>query len=107
MADLANKRAAQLREQSGFAKAGVYDPSGVGGTHVIYVLHDATNPEAYGGLPKNPSIPWTVRVWKTPLKWLGNLAIVGGLLGVFVHYLRFGPKVVPEDDAAPKQETKP
>ena len=24
------------------------------GTHVIYVLHDATNPEMYGGLPANP-----------------------------------------------------
>ena len=30
--------------------AGVYDPSGVGGTHVIYVLHDAKNPELYGRL---------------------------------------------------------
>ena len=33
------------------ANAGVYDPSGVGGTHVIYVLRDATHPEKYGGLP--------------------------------------------------------
>jgi hypothetical protein len=73
---------------------------------VIYVLHDASNPEAYGGLPKNPSVPWTVWVWKSPLKWLGNLAIVGGLLGVFAHYLRYGPKVALEDDEAPKQVTK-
>jgi len=26
--------------------------TGVGGTGVIYVLHDATQPELYGGLPK-------------------------------------------------------
>jgi formate dehydrogenase N-like protein len=26
------------------------------------------------------------------LKWLGNLAIVGGLVGVALHYMRFGPK---------------
>jgi hypothetical protein len=99
MKDLAEKRAHQLRVYSGFEKAGVYDPPGVGGTGVIYVLHDATNPEAYGGLPANPSIPWAVKLWKTPLKWLGNLAMLGGLIGVTLHYLRFGPKTVPDSKA--------
>jgi formate dehydrogenase beta subunit len=99
MKDLAEKRARQLRMYSGFDKAGVYDPPGVGGTGVIYVLHDATNPEAYGGLPAKPSIPWAVKLWKTPLKWLGNLAMVGGLIGVTLHYLRFGPKTVPDSKA--------
>ena len=42
MLELAEQRAKQLREQYGFANAGVYDPPGVGGTGVIYVLHDAT-----------------------------------------------------------------
>jgi formate dehydrogenase iron-sulfur subunit len=96
MLALAQSRAKQLVDVSGFKNAGVYDPQGVGGTHVIYVLHDKTKPEAYGGLPSNPTIPWTVRLWKSPLKWLGNLAIVGGLIGVALHYLRFGPKVVEE-----------
>jgi len=99
MKDLADKRARQLRMYSGFDKAGVYDPPGVGGTGVIYVLHDATNPEAYGGLPANPSIPWAVKLWKTPLKWLGNFAMLGGLIGVTLHYLRFGPKTVPQSKA--------
>ena len=99
MKDLAEKRAHQLRVNSGFEKAGVYDPPGVGGTGVIYVLHDATNPEAYGGLPANPSVPWAVRLWKTPLKWLGNFAMLGGLIGVTLHYLRFGPKTVPDSKA--------
>jgi len=97
MKGLGETRAKQLREQSGFAHAGVYDPAGVGGTHVLYVLHDATNPEAYGGLPRNPHVPWTVWLWKKPLKWIGNLAMAGGLIGVFVHYLRFGPKTIEED----------
>jgi len=26
----------------------------------------------------------------------GNLAMAGGLVGLFVHYLRFGPKIVEE-----------
>ncbi|HYN22559.1 MAG TPA: 4Fe-4S dicluster domain-containing protein, partial [Thermoanaerobaculia bacterium] len=100
-------RAQQLREHSGFANAGVYDPAGVGGTHVIYVLHDVTNPEAYGGLPKDPRVPWTVRLWKGPLKWLGNLAMAGGLIGLFVHYLRYGPKSVEEDREVPRHGEQP
>ena len=92
MLAIANARAQQLREHGGHPKAGVYDPEGVGGTSVIYVLHDATNPEAYGGLPSNPTVPLTVRIWKGPLKWLGNLAMIGGVVGVVMHYLRFGPK---------------
>jgi len=98
MTALAESRANQLREQSGYENAGVYDPAGVGGTSVIYVLHDASNPEAYGGLPRNPRIPLSVKLWKGPLKWLGNLAMIGGLLGVTLHYLRFGPKHVPSKE---------
>jgi formate dehydrogenase iron-sulfur subunit len=97
MTDLAQRRAAQLREKSGFKNAGVYDPSGVGGTHVIYVLHDATKPEIYGGLPANPTVPMLVRFWKSPMKWLGNLAMVGGLVGIVLHFMRFGPKRVNDD----------
>ena len=77
----------------------MYDPPGVGGTGVIYVLHDVTNPEAYGGLPKDPQIPWVVRLWKGPAKWIGNLAMVGGVVGVVLHYMRFGPKRVEEQEA--------
>jgi len=79
---LAEGRAKQLREHSNFPNAGVYDPQGVGGTGVIYVLHDATKPEIYGGLPSDPHVPWTVKLWKGPLKWLGNVAMVGGLIGL-------------------------
>jgi formate dehydrogenase beta subunit len=92
MKELAETRAEQLRDNSGFADAGVYDPPGVGGTHVIYVLHDAKNPELYGGLPKDPHIPCSVRLWKGPLKWLGNVAMIGGLVGLAWHYMRYGPK---------------
>jgi formate dehydrogenase beta subunit len=98
MKALGESRAQQLRDQSGFAHAGVYDPAGVGGTSVMYVLHDITNTESYGGLPPDPRVPMTVRLWKGPLKWLGNLAMIGGLIGVTLHYLRFGPKTVPQPE---------
>jgi formate dehydrogenase beta subunit len=102
MLDLANKRAKQVRDHSSFPNAGVYDPPGVGGTGVVYVLHDASNPELYGGLPKNPRVPLSVKLWKGPLKWLGNVAMIGGLVGLFVHYLRYGPKAREEEDLATK-----
>jgi formate dehydrogenase beta subunit len=102
MKDLAERRAQQLREHTSHTSAGVYDPPGVGGTHVIYVLHDINNPESYGGLPANPRVPWTVKLWKGPLKWLGNVAMIGGLIGVTLHYLRFGPKQVEDEPAGGK-----
>ncbi len=98
MKDVAERRVKQLRDNYGFEKAGVYDPPGVGGTGVIYVLHDATNPEAYGGLPRDPHIPWVVRLWKGPAKWVGNLAMFFGVIGVTLHYLRFGPKQVSRNE---------
>jgi formate dehydrogenase beta subunit len=89
----AEKRVAQLHS-NGHADAGVYDPSGVKGTHVIYVLDDAKHPERYGGLPADPRVPVFVKLWKGPLKWLGGIGMVAGVLGVFMHYVRFGPKEV-------------
>jgi len=90
----AQSRVTQLKA-AGFSEAGIYDPPGVGGTGVVTILAYGNNPGAYG-LPKDPSISWIVELWKSPLKWIGNLAIIGGVLGTFVHYLRFGPKHVPQ-----------
>jgi len=90
----AKKRVEQIKANTSHQNAGIYDPDGVGGTHVIYVLHDATNPEKYGGLPSNPRVPFMVKMWKGPLKWLGGLGIMVGAFGMFMHYVRFGPKRV-------------
>src|SRR5690349_8624700 len=85
-APIARDRAKQLREVSGFENAGVYDPDTVGGTHVIYVLHDAENPEAYGGLPKTPRIPIVYTLWKQILKPLGLFSVFAGAVGIFFQY---------------------
>src|SRR6195256_2139898 len=92
MKELAEKRAAQLRDVSGFADAGVYDPQSIGGTHVIYVLHDAKHPELYGGLPADPQIPLSFTYWKWIAKPIGLLLALLGLLAVFFHYIFTGPK---------------
>ena len=38
----------RLLKSDGFATAGVYNPPGVGGTHVLYVLARGDDPEMYG-----------------------------------------------------------
>jgi formate dehydrogenase iron-sulfur subunit len=107
MKDLAETRAAQLREHTSHKDAGVYDPAGVSGTHVIYVLHDINHPERYGGLPKDPRVPWMVRLWKGPLKWIGSFGMIAGIIGVAAHYMRYGPKEVePEPDGYKAEEFK-
>ncbi|MCB1019593.1 MAG: formate dehydrogenase subunit beta [Bryobacterales bacterium] len=90
LVQIANARASTLRAD-GHEQAGVYNPQGVGGTNVLYVLPDASNPVQYG-LPADPHISWTVSLWKGPLKWVGNLAFAGTIVGALFHYLRFGPK---------------
>jgi formate dehydrogenase iron-sulfur subunit len=90
---LAENRTRQLQEHSGFPDAGVYDPPSVGGTHVIYVLHDAKHPEKYGGLPSNPTIPPSYTIWKSIFKPLGLGVSMLAFLGVVFHYVFEGPKL--------------
>ncbi len=59
---------------------------------MIYVLHDATDPERYGGLPKNPVIPWRYTVWKWLFKPVLGAFAMFGLLGVALHYVAVGPR---------------
>jgi formate dehydrogenase beta subunit len=96
MLDAANVRVAQLKA-NGFPQAAVYDPPGVGGTSVVTVLVRGDQPELYG-LPRDPQIPAAVRLWKGPLKWLGNAAMLGGLAAAVVHFVRFGRKDDGDDD---------
>lgn len=105
MLEMAEHRVEQLKA-NGYAQAAVYDPPGVGGTGVITVLAFGDQPELYG-LPRDPTVPLAVRFWKGPLKWLGNLGIVAGILAAFIHYLRFGPKAESEEEATAGGEDGP
>jgi formate dehydrogenase iron-sulfur subunit len=104
MTALAETRAAQLRDNYGMENAGVWDPQSIGGTHVIYVLHDATKPELYGGLPKEPKIPVVYTLWKSIFKPIGLGTVFLGVLGIVFHYIGYGPKD-PAGPAAPPQES--
>ncbi|MBI2187573.1 MAG: formate dehydrogenase subunit beta [Acidobacteria bacterium] len=102
MLEIANRRVEQLKA-SGFARAAVYDPPGVGGTGVVTVLAFADQPELYG-LPRDPTVPMAVSFWKGPLKWIGNLAMLGGLAVAAIHYVRFGRKEDPDQIPNPKDQ---
>lgn len=82
----------------GYANAGLYDPPGVGGTHVMYVLQHADKPSLYAGLPDNPRISPLVETWKGVTKYAG-LAVMGFAVAAgFFHHLIAGPNKVSEAD---------
>ncbi len=82
----------------GYKNAGLYDPPGVGGTHVMYVLHHNDKPEIYANLPNNPRISPIVEIWKGMTKYAG-LAAMGAFAAVgFLHYLVKGPNEVSSED---------
>jgi formate dehydrogenase iron-sulfur subunit len=88
----------------GYANAGVYDPPGVGGTHVIYVLHHADKPEIYAGLPNNPRISPLVQLWKGTAKYVGMAVIVLTAAFGLLHYVVAGAnRVKPEDEENAKK----
>lgn len=93
----ADARITDLKSR-GYKSAGLYDPPGVGGTHVMYVLHHADKPEIYAGLANNPRISPLVEIWKGAAKYVGLAAMaLFAAIGV-VHYAVEGPNKVTEQD---------
>jgi formate dehydrogenase iron-sulfur subunit len=91
------KRVRDLQER-GFQKAALYDPPGVGGTHVMYVLQHGDKPQLYSNLPADPTIsPW-VNMWKGITKPIAALVLGAAALGAFFHYVTRGPKEVDESE---------
>ncbi len=84
MLDYADGRLADLKSR-GFNNAGIYDPPGVGGTHVMYVLHHADRPQLYANLPQNPKISQVVELWKGLTKYAGMAVIGFAGAFAFVH----------------------
>jgi formate dehydrogenase iron-sulfur subunit len=91
----------------GYANAGLYDPAGVGGTHVMYVLHHADTPSLYHRLPNNPRISPMVGLWKGAAKPLALAGLALTALAGLFHYTRIGPNEVSRDEeAAALEEAK-
>ncbi|MFO6494562.1 formate dehydrogenase N subunit beta transmembrane domain-containing protein, partial [Hafnia alvei] len=106
MLDVAQERVEKLKKR-GFEHAGVYNPQGVGGTHVMYVLHHADNPELYHNLPKDPHIDLSIGLWKSVLKPLSVAGFIATFAGLIYHYIGIGPnKEVDDEDEEDHHEQK-
>jgi formate dehydrogenase iron-sulfur subunit len=102
MKELAAHRLVDLRER-GLSKAAIYDPPGVGGTHVFFVLPHGDRSETYG-LPRDPSVGPVVTFWRSGVaRALGVATMFGVLVAGVLHYMRYGPLEVP-DEADGKSE---
>jgi formate dehydrogenase iron-sulfur subunit len=97
MQEHAAERIEDLKSR-GFDKAGLYDPPGVGGTHVMYVLHHADQPGLYAGLVADPHISALVRLWKGKAKPLSLAIMALTALAGFFHFVRVGRNEVDERD---------
>jgi formate dehydrogenase iron-sulfur subunit len=92
-------------QSRGFDKAGLYDPSGVDGTHVMYLLNHADQPQIYNNLPAEPRVSPMVRAWKGVTKPLAVAGIALTAFAALIHYLRVGPNdTTAEDEAAAERE---
>ena len=57
-------------------------------------MHNLNKPEAYGALPKNPTIPLAFTIWKDVFKPVGLIAAMMGFVAVLMHYIFEGPRRV-------------
>jgi formate dehydrogenase iron-sulfur subunit len=105
MIEQAAERVVDLRER-GYQNAGLYDPQGVGGTHVMYVLKHADKPDIYHGLPADPHISPMVGLWKGALKPLALLVMGVTALAGFFHYVKVGPNDADADDESGETPAK-
>jgi formate dehydrogenase iron-sulfur subunit len=90
-------------KERGFQNAGLYNPQGVGGTHVMYVLKHADQPELVG-LPTNPSISPLVSLWKGIAKPLAVAGMIGAVVASFFHYVKVGPIEEKSEDKNDEKE---
>jgi formate dehydrogenase beta subunit len=104
MLALANQQVGKL-EDRGFARAAVYNPPGVGGTHMMYVVPHGDHLADYR-LPENPvASPRPLSVLNV-LKRVGSFLFGFGFLGAALHYLTVGPEVPEAEGEEEAEDTK-
>ena len=99
MLSLADRKVEGLHGR-GFDHAALYDPAGVGGTHMMYVVPHGDRLADYA-LPENPVASPAPLVVLGVMKKMGSWLFGFGLLGAALHYLRLGPEAPEESDTWP------
>ncbi len=93
------EKVAKLKAR-GFDDALLYDPEGVKGVHMMYVVPRGEMLDEYG-LPEDPRVTGlSFFPLMSGLKKLGSLATWAGLLGAGVFFLRTGRRFPPPEDEA-------
>jgi formate dehydrogenase iron-sulfur subunit len=94
------EKVAKLQDR-GFDDALLYDPEGVRGLHMMYVVPRGEMLEEYG-LPRDPTVKATFSFFPlmSGLRKLGSAAMWAGLLGSALFFLRTGRKFPPPEDEA-------
>jgi formate dehydrogenase iron-sulfur subunit len=96
----ANHRLEDLHDR-GFTNAAVYDPPGVGGTHVVFVLPHGDQPQKYG-LPKDPQLGPLLSIWRSWVsRSLGVFTMFAVVVAGVFHYMKVGPIEEPKDEDVP------
>jgi formate dehydrogenase iron-sulfur subunit len=87
--------------QRGFDNALLYDPSGVKGVHMMYVVPRGEMLGEYG-LPENPTVTANTSFFglMSGLRKLGSFSIWAGLIGSAVFFLRTGRRFPPGEEKA-------
>ncbi|WP_040637106.1 4Fe-4S dicluster domain-containing protein [Mitsuokella sp. oral taxon 131] len=78
MLALAQKRLDGLKPNH--PDANIYNPEGVGGVHMLYVLPE--KPEVYGFFKPDAKTPASIDVWKDVVKPVGQVAAAAAVVGV-------------------------
>jgi formate dehydrogenase iron-sulfur subunit len=87
--------------ERGFEDALLYDPSGVNGLHMMYVVPRGSMLDDYG-LPEDPEVKSTfsfIGALKA-LRGVGAVSLWAGLIGAAAYWLRTGRKAPPPEDEA-------
>jgi formate dehydrogenase iron-sulfur subunit len=84
----------------GFDDALLYDPEGVGGLHMMYVVPRGGMLDEYG-LPEDPTVKAaSFFPVMSGLRKLGSLSMWAGIVGTAIFFLRSGRHPVPDEDEA-------
>ncbi|CAN5488218.1 formate dehydrogenase subunit beta [soil metagenome] len=95
-----NEKVAKLKDR-GFSDALLYDPAGVGGLHMTYVVPRGEMLNEYG-LPENPTINSVASFFPlmSGLRKLGSVSMWAGLIGTAIFFLRTGRRLPPDEEEA-------
>jgi formate dehydrogenase iron-sulfur subunit len=100
MTTYGEEKVAKLKER-GFNDAMLYDPEGVGGLHMMYVVPRGDMLDEYG-IPSEPTVQAGLSFFPlmSGLRKLGSVATWAGILGTAVFFLRTGRRQPPAEDKA-------